>query len=1381
MPSILPFIIRIVAFATLLSLYYNSVLGFQPREIPFNWEKLEEDFLVRNYTIEDGLPVNSINKVITHPNGYLYITTFDGLVQYDGNRFITLNTANTSGFKSNRLVYAHLDGEENLWIMDVQANLYLFKNGVAKLFQDHIEQENVVVYLFQTDKEGTLWISTNIGLYKQKQGIDFELIRGTESLGRILGLDIHDQLGVTILTDNGVYRFNEEELVQKADLAKLPSVPSDIFRIESSEDGTLWLFGKNHKLFALDQYDDISSIAFPPNKSFNATDIIHEDSRFLLFRTDNGYYRLRKGGNILEETALIDPDLYFIPSLKSLTFDGKLVQTLSNRLFLNEQEILQIEPSITDVIIDREENMWLGTTSAGLYQISKKNMFNIGKTVSPLIKSTYSIIEDENQNIWFSGISSDLGIFRIKEPKLTQWSATTESIEEGHYNTLAIAKDNSILVGGSNGLQIFKNNRWAKKVDEIQNITSMHQKTEDTFWLGTFDDAYFLDTTSYSSFQEMFGTRLGRVNAIKELQNKEIAFLSSRLGIALVNNSMELSFIGEDEGLSSNQVRDIYESSNDTLWIVTEDFGLNRILRDEKGRVYKADVITTEDGLIDNSLHRIIEDSFGYFWLNSNKGIMRISKNELNSYIDKTLKELTVQSYSVEEGLDDPEGNGGVQNAGLLTSDGKLLFPNQEGIVYTRPEWHLSKQNLELEQPRVETLSFRDSLILLQGYSSFELPDAQRDFQIKFTLPTFSSPGKLVLEYKLEGINNTWQRVGSERLASFTNIKGGTYTFLMRGKLQGETRYTESSFSLSVPLVYYEQVWFKFLIGLGLVLIFMTSLRILLWRARKRERLLGDLVNKRTKELTERTWQLEQSKAKLQLSLEQIQHLDESKSRFFTNFTHELRTPLSLILSPLEDMMEGDEERKPGLDNRNLSLIKRNAERLKSLVNQLLDVSKLNAGKFPLTLVRTDITGLTKQCVSHFEYSMSKKAIEFSLISEPEQNYLYVDFAAWEHICTNLMSNALKFTPHGGKILVTISENKDHVNISFSDTGSGISETDMPFIFDSYYQGSSTQSKSGGTGIGLALVKGLVDRMKGSIHVDSEPGKGSTFNIHLQKGYAQFSPEDNILHESLNAIQMPSDTFMSDMDLSESHQNQTSQESILLVEDNEDFRDYLSSVIRPHYNVRVAKNGKEGLEILSSFQPDIILSDIMMPEMDGYEMMHTIRSMNELKHVPFIFLTAKDSVMDFEKGLNSGADIYLTKPIQKKLLLTQIKALLRRESALKQAPVIDEKGMKSAFITKVLEIIQRHLGNPDLNVKIIAEALSMSEATLYRKWKKESSETINQTITTLRLDEVLRLVQEENLNFSEASFAVGYSNLSYFSQAFKKKYGIPPQEYMKEL
>lgn len=1343
-------------------------MAYQTIELPFDWEEVSEQYIIKNYTVKDGLPINSANYMHHNSDGFIYIATTDGLARFDGNRFVVFNTANSSKMQSNRIIWLAEGKSGELWLLDTNRNLYLLKGDNISWFQEAEKYRDVTVEKLNITQKGTVIINTNIGLLRQKNGIEFESYPFSETkkpLQNSFGLDGEK---LDFITENGWFTLEGNDLKEYLSANVLEIAVDNIFNMISTKDGTKWLLGFNNTLLKVTPQKEQTLYTFEDSNNIRLWDLKEISESQLILSTEKGYlFFNRKTGSFTPMDSSVTQEEYFEDNAW-VHFEDKLITKKGNKVFINDKLVLETERQIVYLGLDKENSIWVITNGSGIYKIAPQKMITIGENVFPGLMNVYGLDVIDNE-IW--AVSFQNNMFRITDNRITNWS----ELADPFYRSI-LAKNPSEVYAGNFDLWEYNNSVWEKSIAyeaEGELIDAIFIDSKNRFWIGTDKSLQLKNDAKFLPFTFNDGSQFKGINMIKEFKDIGVFFGTNGDGVIILDENEQLQKIGIEQGISSNLIRDVHKSAKDTLWIVTEDKGLNRVLTNKNNSVVDVVTITVQDGLIDNSLHRLIRDEYGYFWINSNKGIMRINEKVLNDYIDGKTKELLVQNFTDEDGLSNIEGNGGTQNAGILTSDGKLLFPNQEGIIYTRPEWHVNENQTRLVPPVFESVITSDTTISLIGKKAITLSKESRDFQIRFTLPTFKSMHNLDLEYKLDGVNTSWQNAGLDRLASFTNLNAGEHIFKVRGKLLNSKQYSEEKISIFIEPYFYEKKIFQLLFLFAIAVLISTGIKVLLFQAKRREEKLNTLVNKRTEELLI-------EKERTEKALSQIKKLDESKSQFFTNFTHELRTPLSLILGPLEEMFDNVADNKT-VKVESLNLMIRNANRLKHLVNQLLDVSKLNSGEIALEFEKIDLMELTNQIVGQFEYSLTKKALKIEVSSNKRLEPIYMDANAWDHICTNLLSNAIKFTPENGHISISF-EDADHtLTCIFSDTGIGISELDLPNIFKSYYQGENNYSKVGGTGIGLALTKGLLEQIGGEITVDSKLGKGATFKISLPKKEVPSNLLKNGEHrigkvtELYNSIIEPLELkkpAINDLNLSSAN--------ILLVEDNDDFRSYLSSILRKTYTVTVAMNGKHGLAVLKDFKPDIIISDIMMPEMDGYEMMKEIRKMELYKHIPFIFLSAKDSNYDVEKGLNAGADIYLTKPIQNKLLLTHLKAMLRREVGLRSLKNAPTQNNDTPLVKKTKEIIHRHLGNPDLNVELIAESLMMSSSSLYRKWRDESDESINQLITKIRFEEALKLIKEENVTISEASYAVGFSQLSYFSRAFKKVYSISPQEYLKK-
>jgi signal transduction histidine kinase/DNA-binding NarL/FixJ family response regulator/ligand-binding sensor domain-containing protein len=1368
--SELGFYIRGVLFLFISLLSSQLCDAFQGQSRPFSWGEQTERYLIRKFTVAEGLPLNSSNYVVHHTDGYLYIATNDGLAKFDGFRFSTINTSAFPSLQSNRIRWVGSGNRGELWIVDSESNLYLYMEGELEWYQGREEVGNLEVQKIAKFDETRMLITTSQGIYIQKgEGLNFKRLPFIESHQDIANSFSFGNGMVLVLRNDGIYRL-EGETIEMVFNASANQVDLDnIFNLVMGSTGTLWLLGYDGDLYEIRTDGTSKQHNYRTGDNIEFWDAIEEGPNRLTISSSTGYlgfdaitqsfspdFITEQGEEYFEDNAWNGPNNHSI-------------RKVGNTVFINNKPVLTTGKSITYLANDADGNIWVATNGDGVYQLVPQKVVMLGEDIFPGLQNIYGMAE-VGEDIWVASFENE--IFRISDDAVTNWTIENSRLDYSFFRT--ISPHNGKMYAGSFNLYYSRDEDWVRDEQWVigsELIEVLFSDANNRLWIGTDQGLYLKEGNEYPAFFDRIGQTLNGVKQAVQFSENEIFFATKNQGIALYNSNNEFKFISREAGLSSNIVRDVFVKSPDSLWVATEDRGLNLVILDDAFIPAQIHQITEQDGLIDNSLHRIVRDSFGYFWINSNKGVMRVSETAAIAYLKGEREYLPVKSLGSGDGLTELEGNGGAQQSGMLTSDGKLLFSNQAGLMFTRPFWFVDNGGSRQKKLQFEWLQFGDSLENLSGKHSVNLPKNSRAVQVKFSLPEFSAPERVRLFYKMDGITENWQPAGTDRTAVLTNLPAGENVLEIRGYLEGDEDFVEQQLLIYVPAYFYETRWFLGVISILLAGLFYGGNRVLLKQANKRELRLNRLVQ-------ERTNQLVLEKEKTEQALQQVKKLDESKSRFFTNITHELRTPLSLILNPLDDMLKADGESVSG-SRESLAMMRRNAVRLKDLVGQLLDVSKLNAGEFNLTYEPVDVTEVTRTIVAQFEHGFRRKNIRFSLIVETSDARLYLDVNAWTHIVSNLLSNALKFTPDGGQISVTFFDRENRLLCRITDSGMGIKPEELPHIFETYFQGDTSISKAEGTGIGLALVKGLIDRMNATIDVKSVPGERTTFTVSLKRGKTHISDADTILHsprftptpELQNQIEIEPET---------SHSLGTQLNKVMLVEDNDDFRGYLTTVIGSEFEVKVAKNGVEGLTLLEDFNPDIIVSDIMMPEMDGLEMMQHIREDENMKTVPFIFLSAKDSAADIQKGLHAGADIYLSKPIENQLLLTQIKVLLRREASIRDRTQDVAFNSKPALVASVHEIISRHLGNPDLNVELIAASLSMSSPTLYRKWRKDSDETINKAIARLRFEEALKLIIEEDLTISEASYAVGFSNLSYFSNAFKKMYGKSPQEYVNE-
>lgn len=718
----------------------------------------------------------------------------------------------------------------------------------------------------------------------------------------------------------------------------------------------------------------------------------------------------------------------------------------------------------------------------------------------------------------------------------------------------------------------------------------------------------------------------------------------------------------------------------------------------------------------------------------------------------------------------------------------EVLFVDDNGVAWlggldgiVRFDINKSENRQEKFATILNNIKINDDSILYRGFGQPVQSNAfSYDFNtISFSLgaTSFDLYEENEYQFMLEGYDDDWSPWTTDVSKSYTKIPEGKYTFKARTKniYGGVTPEVEYSFSIRPP-------WYRHTIAYIIygLLISGAVYSLVDLRSRKLEKekaVLENIVMERTAEVSRKNLQLEQQAEELKTQTEQLKEMDTIKSNFFTNISHEFRTPLSLIMAPLEkNLAEGKADPES-------EMMYRNSKRLQTLINQLLDLSKLEAGKMKLFLSRNDVAGFVRRIVSSFDSLAQSKVITFHVTIPDESKNVYFDADKLETILNNLLSNAFKFTPEGGEVWFSMDTSQGNVfRFVISDTGPGIPEKDQQKIFNRFYQadGSVTREYEG-SGIGLALTKELIHLMQGDVQVDSKPGSGATFTVTLPLSTDGSStiPEEisieptqyflNGKHEPIQAV------------AKENRENY----SILLVEDNRDLSAYLHGILEKTYDVRVAYDGEEALAVVNENMPDLILSDMMMPRMDGFTLCETIRNQEATSHIPFILLTARSSVENRLAGLELGADDYMTKPFHVAELEARIRNLLRQRDNLRKR---FQRGFKvepkevtvtstdEKFLARVMAVIDANVSNPGFSVEQLSEEVGMSRKNLHRKLVALVDQSPNELIRTYRLKTAIQLLEKQSGNVKEVAFNVGFTNLSYFAKCFKEQFGISPTE-----
>ena len=761
-----------------------------------------------------------------------------------------------------------------------------------------------------------------------------------------------------------------------------------------------------------------------------------------------------------------------------------------------------------------------------------------------------------------------------------------------------------------------------------------------------------------------------------------------------------------------------------------------------------------KEGLENTQVRAIQEDHDGYIWISTNGGISRLDEKNKRFY-----------NYNYHDGI--PMGDF-MDGSTCITPDGTLFFGSQNGACYFNPR--------ELSSPReVSPVTITQFFIYNKQTESrdtrlpvpisnriVELPYNQNTFNISFNVLDYTQSSQVEFSYMLEGLENAWYSTQGDNQVTFRNIPHGNYVFKVKTRFRNQ-EWNENAAQLTVVIA--PPLWLTWYAKLSYVILFIFALYALLRFYKRKLDLESSLEVERKQSLNK-------------------QELNEERLRFYTNITHELRTPLTLILGPLEDLLS-DATLSPKHANK-ISIIHDSATRLLNLINRILEFRKTETQNRKLSVAKGDLGQLVQEVGLRYKELNPNNKVNYHIHIETEDTEIFYDADMITIILDNLMSNAAKYTSEGDITLSlrSVEENQiKYTEISVSDTGHGIDAEALPHIFDRYYQAKSKYQASG-SGIGLALVKGLSELHEGILKVESTVDTGTTFTLRL-------------LTENTypNAIHAQHDMEKKPMDAEETTITDTPTENhpiVLVVEDNADIREYIRSSFTDIYEVITAKDGKEGWELAQARIPNIIVSDIMMPVMDGIELCKRIKEDMRTSHIPVILLTAKDSLQDKEEGYASGADSYLTKPFSAKLLHSRINNLLETRKKIasllaladtqpkQESAVSSLNKLDNEFLQKITQIIEENLEMEKMDIAFIADKMCMSHSTLYRKIKGLTDMSANEFIRKVKMRKGVELLMSGQYTISEIAYMIGFSSVAYFRQCFKDEYGMSPSDYVKQ-
>ncbi|MDX8337760.1 two-component regulator propeller domain-containing protein [Draconibacterium sp. IB214405] len=1420
-------------YGFLFFLFFRICFGLEAQ----NSTVLEQPRL--NYlTTNEGLPQNTIDCILKDSKGFMWFGTWNGLCRFDGYTFQIFKSQQEKWLPGNFIQTLCEDQNGNLWV-GTNKGLAFFDYSRLKFTKEPQLTEKLggtsITHIIN-DHNNTIWVATaGKGIWKinyEQQTISsvesvFENQLTDKNVNTLCLLpDNHLLAG----TNNGLTVINLSGAQPKPVWERLYEYTEgigglNILTILKDRSGDIWLGTVDVGLY---HYSTSTlNLTYYGADNNNPNDLNHL-SVYDIIEDRHGIIMVGTLGGL----NFYDPATQRFTSLPASTEERKYLNNpFINSLYADELGNIwigtekgginhynsyqkpfnaitheasnpnSISHNTINSVYSEKDVLWVGTAGGGLNRISKNGRetvrFRHFTNDSQSINSDFvtSFLRDSQNHLlvgtWGGGLNKLLSEKQNRFEILVNIPGDEKTLCSSFISSLEYLDDKNILIGTRGGLDIYNPENGIflhvhekMNIDEDLEIGCLLTDSKNRVWVGTENGLYRFNRSDLLAFNE---------------------------------NTLQIDFEkyvtnpADSASIPGNYVISLFEGHDGTVWLGTYGNGICKFTEGENGGFV---TYNEQNGLCNNVAYGIEEDAQGNLWISTDNGLSKFSPEAE-----------TFQNFYSSDGLLSDQF---YWSSSCSDEQGNLYFGGVEGLNYFNPAEFESYPNIP--KPVFTQFSvFSDPVVIGEKYHSKVLLDAPisetdkislsyKDavFSIEFSALDYFQPGKIKYAYQMEGVDQDWVEVPStRRFANYTNLSGGEYTFKVKAA-NSDGIWSENYTALTITIVppFWETAWFQMLAIMLVITLVLIYIRYRTQFLKEQKRKLEQQVRERTHKIEEQKEELEKQNEQIAKQRDEVIALNEKvklvnqlRLRFFTNISHEFRTPLTLIIDPLEQLMKN--LHADTNTHNTLSIINRNAQRLLHLINQLLYFRRIETGKLKLNVSKGNLQEFLHGIFESFKDLAEHQKINYQFVQTNISDETWFDAEKIENIFYNLLSNAFKNTPPTGSITLKIDkifESRENciaapfVAISIIDTGRGISKEHLPHIFNRFYKDAESGKETDFTssGIGLALTYEIVQALNGEIKVQSEPRKGSIFTVCMPYSKERFKPEDinetsvpteinlegrvNVLSEHIVARS-------SGYEHEEEASDNKTKPTILIVEDNFDLRSFLMQTLRSEYRVLGAENGKIGLEMAKKYSPELIISDVMMPVMDGIELCSRLKKNIQTSHIPIILLTAKNMVESWIEGLETGADDYIPKPFNLQILQLKMRNLIesrRKIKTLFSGPeeVAPEKislnKLDEEFITKAYQILEKNYSEPDFSVEQFAREMFVSRSLLYKKIKALTDLNITDFINSYKLKKSVELIKSSDQSISEIAFKTGFNDPKYFSRIFKKFYGISPRDYLKK-